>query len=80
MTTTHDKRRLADGAHAAGLAAPKTAKEIQQQLSILEDGILAMQSLDDLGSAEDNQRAWDDMLALQQRYKALKKVLKAMSK
>lgn len=79
MTTTHDKRRLADGDRAKGLAKPKTTKEIQQQLEILSDGIRALQSLDDLGSPEANQRAWDDMLELQRRSDALKATLKEIT-
>ena len=79
MTTTHDKRRLADGDRAKGLAKPKTAKEIQQQLEFLSDGIRALPSLDDLGSPEANQRAWDDMLELQRRSDALKAALKEMT-
>lgn len=42
-------------------------------LEQLSDAILAMQSLDDLGSPEANQAAWKEMCALQERYEALKR-------
>ncbi len=76
MPTNLDRRRLADGARAMALTPPKTAEEIRRQLDVLHDSICALQSLDDLGSAEANQRAWDDMITLQQRYAALKATLK----
>lgn len=70
--TRRDERRLRDGATAAALPAdPQTAEEIRSQLVTLHDGICALQSTDDLGSPEANQRTWDDMLALQERHKAL---------
>lgn len=72
MPSKIDARRLRDGASAASLPEPKTVEEIQAQLEVLGDGIAAMQSLDDLGSPEANQQAWDDMCALSKRYEELK--------
>jgi len=69
------KRRLADGEQAGALAEPATDAEIEAQLNILHDGIAALQSLDDLGSNEANQRAWNDMLALQKKYARLRQKL-----
>ena len=51
-------------------------KEIEQALEEVYDGIRALQSTDDLGSEEANQRAWDDMVELGERAKALEKRLK----
>jgi hypothetical protein len=45
----------------------------KEQLVELTDAIAAMQSLDDLGSPEANQKAWDDMLELQKRHEKLRK-------
>jgi len=50
---------------------PATPEEIRSQLEILSDGIRALQSLDDLGSPEANQRAWDQMVALQAKHARL---------
>lgn len=70
-----DRRRLKDGEEASNLPEPTTEAQIREQLSILSDGIAALQSTDDLGSPEANQAAWDDMLALQAKYDRLKKKL-----
>ena len=74
MPTKLDMRRLNDGAKASRLLAqdPKTIDECRSQIEELSDAIAAMQSLDDLGSAEANQRAMDDMDALLARYQYLK--------
>ena len=72
MPNSTDQRRLNDGARAKALSEPKNLKEMKEQLSIIFDGMLALQSLDDLGSPEANQQAWDDMTELQIRYDALK--------
>lgn len=73
------RRRLADGERALVLAAgvgkfaeTATRVEIEQQLEVIDDGIRALQSLDDLGSEEANRRAWADMLELQERHAWLK--------
>lgn len=72
------RRRLAAGEEAKALPEPTTATEIRKQLDVLYDGMVALQSLDDLGSEEANQKAWDDMLALQKRYDALRARLTKM--
>ena len=54
-------RRLRDGATAMGLAMPTTLSELKAARDTIRDGLCALQSLDDLGSEEENQRAWDDM-------------------
>jgi hypothetical protein len=69
-------RRLRDGARAARLPEPETPEEIRSQLEILSDGIRALQSLDDLGSPEANQRAWDQMVALQAKHARLEEKIR----
>lgn len=76
MPSQFDRRRLNDGARAMGLNQPKTLAEMEEQLRVIGDGALAMQSLDDLGSPEANKKAWDDMIELQARYDALEKKIK----
>lgn len=64
-------RRLNDGATALALPVetlPSTLGGLETMRDQLHDGIAALQSLDDLGSEDANQAAWDDMLALQSRY------------
>jgi hypothetical protein len=70
-----DRRRLRDGAEALALndRAPKTLEEMEAQLQALRDGAVALQSTDDLGSLEANERVWNDMLELQRRAQALEK-------
>jgi hypothetical protein len=75
MPTTIDERRLRDGAAAKKLSEPVSEAEIRQQLQQLHRAICAMQSLDDLGSDEANQRAWDDMMELEGKYKRLSEKL-----
>ena len=71
MPNPIDQRRLNDGIKAMALSEPKTLKEMRVQLLVVFDGMLALQSLDDLGSPEANQKAWDDMIELQRRYDTL---------
>ncbi len=80
MTTTLDRRRLADGSRALAEAehTPETAEEIRAQLEVVGDGIAALQSLDDLGSDEANASAARDHDELWVRYRALKKSLEEM--
>lgn len=78
MPTLVDQRRLRDGAKAQLLDEPKTAKEIRAQLDVLHDGIAALQSLDDLGSEEANDQAWNDMLALQRKAEVLRERLRQL--
>ena len=65
-------RRLADGRKAMALPEPKTKAEADAQIPIVEDGIRALQSLDDLGK-EVNDKAWDDMNALMDKLGRLRK-------
>jgi hypothetical protein len=67
-----DERRLRDGAEAMALPAPRTLDEARNYVSVLHDGMVALQSLDDLGSEDANRRAWDDMLELERRSEAVK--------
>ena len=71
-------RRLRDGERAM------TASENLDQLDReslrtlrfdLENAVLAMQSLDDLGSEDANNKAWNDMLELQKRLDTVKRML-----
>lgn len=74
MVTAIDKRRLRDGFRAEALLdqEPQSPEELKEHLEILSDGIVAMQSLDDLGSPAANQAAMEQMRALFRRYEQLK--------
>ena len=76
------KRRLDDGARALDLGTnlPTKLVDLEHLLGSLHDGIAALQSLDDLGSDEANQAAWDDMLVLQKRYDLVEKQIKKLRK
>jgi hypothetical protein len=59
-------RRLGDGQRAILLEMPKDdIRALVRYRDELHAGIAALQSLDDLGSEQANQAAWDDMLELQ---------------
>lgn len=73
MPNSVDRRRLRDGAGALALPEPKTLEEMKAQLQVLWDGAVALQSTDDLGSPEANEKTWNDMLELQQRAQTLEK-------
>ena len=80
MPNPTDRRRLNDGARAMSLPEPKNLKEMEEQLGVIEDGALALQSMDDLGSPEANDKAWNDMLKLQKRAEALRAKIKKLKK
>jgi hypothetical protein len=68
--TQRDQRRIADGDRALTLPDPQNSDEIREQLAVIHDGMLALQSLDDLGE-EGNRRANENFHALKKRYDAL---------
>lgn len=70
LITSQDRRRIADGDRALALPDPNNADEIRQQLVIIFDGMLALQSLDDLGE-EGNQQAFQKLEKLQARHNEL---------
>lgn len=73
-----DRRRLRDGAAALTLAtniAGKSRAEVEGLRSQLLDGALALQSLDDLGTAEENATAAADLKELQRRLFALDQLM-----
>lgn len=74
-----DQRRLRDGANAlaASSTPPETATEVRAQLSIVGEGIAALQSLDDLGE-EANAQAERDQQELWKRHESLTKLLKEL--
>ena len=82
MTSARDRRRLNDGDEALGLGTklPTKLRDLETLRDELHDGIVALQSLDDLGSDEDNQRAWNDMLELQKRYDLVSVKIKKFEK
>lgn len=80
MPTAIDQRRLRNGAEAAALPEVSALEQKKRQLWHLHDGVCALQSLNDLGSPEENQRAWDDMCALQKRYDKLKDEIAEMER
>lgn len=73
MISVVDKRRLEKGAAAFALPEPTTEQELKDTIGVLHDAIAALQSLDDLGSDQANQQAWDDQLLLYQKYARLVK-------
>lgn len=73
--TALDRRRIADGDRALALPDPKTPDEIRMQLEVIHDGMLALQSLDDLGE-EGNRAAHENLRTLEKRYEALQGRLK----
>jgi hypothetical protein len=70
LITTQDRRRIADGDRALALPDPNSDDEIRQQLTIIFDGMLALQSLDDLGE-EGNRKAFQKLEKLQARHTEL---------
>lgn len=73
MISVVDKRRLEKGAAALALPEPTTEQELEDTIGVLHDAIAALQSLDDLGSDQANQQAWDDQLLLYRKYARLVK-------
>ena len=68
--SAHDVRRLIDGARALALPSLPNGASLAvmtARRSLLEAACRAMQSLDDLGSAEANAQAWSDLSTLIQR-------------
>jgi hypothetical protein len=76
MPTWEDKRRIGDGWLALVHPYPKTQKDIEKAIVIVNDGIRALQSTDDLGHPRVNQKAWNMMRRLEEKVKRLKKRLK----
>lgn len=70
--TPRDLERLEMGAEALALPQPGTLDEVHDQLTILHQGIAALQSLDDLGTDRANARAMRDMQTLIKKYDNLK--------
>jgi len=68
--TPRDQRRIADGYRALALSDPQSPDEIREHLSVIYDGMLALQSLDDLGE-EENRRSHENLRALEKRHAAL---------
>lgn len=73
MASQVDRRRLKDGAEALALPEPQTIEEMEETLQALWDGAVALQSTDDMGSPEANERVWNDMLELQRKAQILEK-------
>ena len=76
-----DKDRLRDGARALDTLSepePDTLEDLKERLRVVMDGALALQSTDDLGSAEANEAAWNDMLRLQKAGDEIREKIKAL--
>lgn len=71
-----DRVRLETGAAALALPEPTTIAEARVQLEQLEDGIVAMQSVGDLDSREENTKAWKTLEELERRQRALRDKLR----
>ena len=61
MPCARDKIRLAKGEAAKLLDEPQTLAEIEAQIDELREAKIALQSTDDLGSEEANDRCWNDI-------------------
>ncbi len=77
--TSVDRRRLDDGARALAATEPPQYDlgawcDYVEQLAA---AVAAMQSLDDLGT-EANQKAWSELLALQEKWKTAERKLTAL--
>ena len=79
MPTLIDKRRLSEGKEANILELADTPQELRKQIRNLGEAILAMQSLDDLGSIEANDSAWDMMIGLQNKRNRAKEKLRNLT-
>lgn len=76
MVTELDQRRLKDGKTALALLKPSSIQEMKTQIIQFTDTIRAMQSLDNLGSVEANESAWNDMVTLTKKRNAIQEELK----
>jgi hypothetical protein len=69
------KRRLNDGGRAAAISTENLEQlsydELLRLRDIAADGAVAMQSLDDLGSEQANQEAWDTLMLIEKKLTAL---------
>lgn len=79
MPSAIDQRRLRDGARALDVTAQEASSidEVRAQLSVVHDGLAALQSLDDLGP-EANAKAHRDEQELWKRYEALSSRLRQL--
>lgn len=74
-----DQRRLCDGRNALEVSSreAETIADVRSHLGVVDAGIAALQSLDDLGpeanelASRDEQELWKRMKALEQRLKDL---------
>jgi hypothetical protein len=70
--TARDRARLERGAEAMALGEPETDNEVLEQIEILRDGAVALQSTDDLGSDAANARVHRDMQTIVAKLDRLK--------
>lgn len=71
--TPLDAARMAEAQSiAVALGEPMTREEARHAADELRDAITALQSLDDLGSPEANQEAWDRMMDLERKLATIK--------
>lgn len=81
MAYRTDAIRLRDGANAIQILDepdPETIEGLQAKLNVVMGGAMALQSLDDLGSKEANDAAWEDMLTLERKANALEEKIKTL--
>lgn len=71
MPSSRDQQRLQVGAEAKLLPEPTTEAEARRVITKLNEAVLAMSLVGDLGSAQDNQQAWGDLCDLEHRLAAL---------
>lgn len=71
-----DRRRLDDGARALAAVEPALDDTLawRRYVEELQSAVAAMQSLDDLGP-DANKKAWNDLLALQEKWKKAERKL-----
>ena len=76
MAYRTQEARLRDGARAIRVLSephPGSLDDLINRLDVVMAGALALQSLEDLGSTEANEQAWNDMLRLEKEGDALRK-------
>ena len=75
------KRRLKEGERGESVQFKDlkalSLEVLQKNYSTLCDSIVALQSLDDLGSPEENRRAWDQMIKLKGRGDIIQKEIES---
>lgn len=71
-----DISRLQKGDEALALGEPLSWEEAREQLEILRDAVIALQSIGDLGTSAANELASRNLVAVQAKYDRLRENLR----